>query len=136
MFQEESACTVSRNENVSIPESKRRSVRLEEVLPIQTTAINPKKDPPSFADKDPVQVENHEQMYCNNLLIIWKSLRHLTSLNQVNPRFVGWMTLFFEMIDSKQTKLTYLPSIQKPITEYATFLKCIANPENSREKPT
>ena len=136
MFQEESACTVNCNENVSIPKSKRRSVRLENVRPIQTTAINPIKDPPSFADKDPVQVENHEQMYCNNLLIVWKSLRHLTSLDQVNPRFVGWVILFFETIDSKQTKLTYLPLIQKPITEYATFFKCFANPENLREKPT
>ena len=43
MFQEESACTVNRNENVSIPKSKRRSVRLEDVRPIQATAINPKK---------------------------------------------------------------------------------------------
>ena len=83
----------------------------------------PIKDPPSFADKDPVQVENHEQMYCNNLLIVWKSLRHLTSLDQVNPRFVGWVILFFETIDSKQTKLTYLPPIQRPITEYATFFE-------------
>ena len=123
MFQEESACTVNRNENVSIPKSKRRSVRLEDVRPIQATAINPKKDPPSFADEDPVQVENHEQMYCNNLLIVWKPLRHLTSLDQVNPRFVGWVILFFETIDSKKTKLTYLPLIQKPITEYATFFE-------------
>ena len=59
MFQEESACAVNRNENVSIPTSKRRSVHLEDVSPIQATAINPKKDPPSFADKDPVHVENH-----------------------------------------------------------------------------
>ena len=98
MFQEESACAVNRNENVSILKSKRRSVRLEDVRPIQATAINPKKDPPSFAGKDPVQVENHEKMYCNNLLIVWKSLSHLTSLDQVNPRFVGWVILFFETI--------------------------------------
>ena len=58
MFQEESARTVHRNENVSIPKSKRRSVRLEDVRPIQETAIKSKKDPPSFADKDPVQAEN------------------------------------------------------------------------------
>ena len=95
MFQEESACTVNHNENVSIPKSKRRSVHLEDVHPTQATAINPKKDPPSFADKDPVQVENHEQMYCDNLLIVWKSFRHLTSLDQVNLRFVGSVTLFF-----------------------------------------
>ena len=99
MFQEESACTVNRNETVSILKSKRRSVRLEDVRPIQATAINPKKDPPLFADKDPVQVENNEQMYCNILLIVWKSLRHLTSLDQVNPRCVGWVILFFEMHD-------------------------------------
>ena len=121
MLQEESTCTSYRNENVSIPKSKRHSVRLEDVRQIQATAINPKNDPPSFAEKDPVQVEIHEQMYCNNLLIVWKSLRHLTALGQVNPRFVGWVILFFETIGSKQTKLTYLPPIQKPITEYATF---------------
>ena len=123
MFQEESACTVNRNENVSIPKPKRHSVHLGDVHPIQATAINPKKDPPSFADKDPVQVENHEQMYCNNLLIVWKSLRHLTSLDQVNPRFVGWVIPFFEITDSKQTKLTDLRPIQKPITEYTTLFE-------------
>ena len=69
------------------------------------------------------QVENHEQMYCNNLLTVWKSLRHLTSLDQVNPRFVGWVIMLFETIDSKQTKLTYLPPIQKPIAEYGTFFE-------------
>ena len=47
----------------------------------------------------------------------------MTSLDQVNPRFGGWVILFFETIDSKQTKLTYLPPIQKPITEYATFFE-------------
>ena len=72
MFQEDSACTVNRNENVSIPKSKSRSIHLEDVQSIRATAIYPKKDPPSFADKDPVQAENHEQMYCNNLLIVWK----------------------------------------------------------------
>ena len=40
MFQEESACTVNPNENVSIPKSKRHSVRLADVRPIQATAIN------------------------------------------------------------------------------------------------
>ena len=72
-----------------------KGIVYEDVCPIQATAINPKKDPSSFADKDPVQVENHEQMYCNNFLMVWKSLRHLTSLDQVNPRFVGWVILFF-----------------------------------------
>ena len=48
---------------------------------------------------------------------------HLTSLDQVNPRFIGWVILFFETIDSKQTKLTYLPLIQNPITKYAAFFE-------------
>ena len=40
MFQEESACTVNSNENVSISKSKSCSVRLEDVHPIQATAIH------------------------------------------------------------------------------------------------
>ena len=43
MFQEESACTVNRNENVSIPKSKRRSVRLEDVPQSRQQLSAPKK---------------------------------------------------------------------------------------------
>ena len=35
------------------------------------------------------------------------------------------MILFFETIYSKQTKLTYLPPIQMPITEYGTFFEML-----------
>ena len=136
MFAEGSAYTANRNENVTIPKSERRSIRLENVHPIRTTAINSKKVPPSFANKNPAEVENHKQIYCNNLVIVWKSLHHLTSFDQVNPKFVGWVILFLETIDSKQTKLTYLLPIQKPITEYVTAFRCFANTENLREKPT
>ena len=87
MFQEESACTFNRNENVSIPKSKRRSIRLEDVRPIQATAVNPKKDLHLLTK---ILFKLKTMSKC--ITIIYRSLLlHLTSLNQVNPRFVGWV---------------------------------------------
>jgi hypothetical protein len=41
----------------------------------------------------------------------------------LNPRFVGWVILLFKKIASKEAKMTYLPPIQKPITDYAAFFE-------------
>jgi hypothetical protein len=123
VFQEESESTVTRDTTVSIPRSKRRSLKNQEEEYFPFSTINPKVEPPSFAENNAVHVEQETEEKCNNLLLLWKSARYLCSADQLNPRFVGWVILLFKKIASKETKMTYLPPIQKPITDYAAFFE-------------
>ena len=63
------------------------------------------------------------QILCEKLLLTWKSVRYLNSSNQRNPRFVGWIIYKFQRAHSEATKMTYLPPILTPITEYATIIE-------------
>lgn len=47
VFQEESSGTVTRDNNVSIPKSKRRSLKLQEDEQVPVSTIKPKTDPPA-----------------------------------------------------------------------------------------
>ena len=51
-------------------------------------------------------------------LSLWKNLRSINVSFQIYPRFVGWTTQLFKVLDLKQTVFTYLPPIEKPITSY------------------
>ena len=108
VFQEQSKSTITRDTNVSIPKSKRRSITTQEEYHHSTT-INPKAEPPSFAESIAINVEQETEEKCNNLLLLWKSARYLCSADQLNPRFVGWVILLFKKTASKETKMTYLP---------------------------
>ncbi len=123
VFQEESEGVASRNEAISIPRSKRRSLLLEDAPPVAYSTVHPKTEPPTFAGKTAVYVKEDSEAHCSSLLILWKSLRHMSATDQVNPRFAGWIILLSKKTDSKETKLTYMPPIQKPITEYAAFFE-------------
>ena len=95
VFQEQSKSTITRDTNVSIPKSKRRSITTQEEYHHSTT-INPKAEPPSFAESIAIHVEQETEEKCNNLLLLWKSARYLCSADQLNPRFVGWVILLFK----------------------------------------
>ena len=56
VFQEQSKSTITRDTNVSIPNSKRRSITTQEEYHHSTT-INPKAEPPSFAESIAIHVE-------------------------------------------------------------------------------
>ena len=101
VFQEESESTVTRDTTVSIPRSKRRSLKNQEEEYFPFSTINPKVEPPSFAENNAVHVEQETEEKCNNLLLLWKSARYLCSADQLNPRFVGWVILLFKKIASK-----------------------------------
>ena len=103
VFQEESESTVTRDTTVSIPKSKRRSLKNQEEECFPFCTINPKIEPPSFALNNAVRVEQDVEEKCNNLLLLWKSVRYLCSADQLNPRFVGWVILLFKKIASKAT---------------------------------
>ena len=112
VFQEESECTVIRDTTVSIQKSKQRSFQNQEEVHFPFSTINPKVEPPSFAENTAVHVEQEAEEKCNNLLLLWKSARYLCSADQLNPGFVGWVILLLKKIASKETKITYLPPIQ------------------------
>ena len=95
---------------MEIPEAKR-----SQRTPVK--AIQPKRNPPSFAEKYAVTVDEKNLLERQNLLVLWKSMRYLASEDQLHPRFVGWLTLLFKKIGSKETRMTYLPPIKLPITE-------------------
>ena len=60
---------------------------------------------------------------CLQLLILWKSIRFLSSDDQTHPKFSGWIISQVEKTDSKKTSMTYLPPISSPITEYDTIIQ-------------
>lgn len=76
-----------------------------------------------FAENNAAHVDQEAEERCNNLLLLWKSARSLCSAGQLNPHFVGWVILLFKNIARKETKMTYLPPIQKPIADYAAFFE-------------
>jgi hypothetical protein len=95
---------VTRGNNVSIPRSKQRSLKLQEDEQVPVSTIKPKTDPPSFAENNSVHVKEENKAYCNKLLLLWKSVRYLCSTDQVNPRFVGWVILMFKRFLAKKLR--------------------------------
>ena len=66
LFQEESACSANRNENFSIPKSKRRSITLEVVRPIRQQLSTPKKIHLHLLTKILFKLKTMSKLYCNN----------------------------------------------------------------------
>ena len=52
VFQEESESTITRDTTVSIPKSNRRSIKNQEEEYLPFITINPKVEPPSFAENN------------------------------------------------------------------------------------
>ena len=86
-------------------------------------AVNSKAEPPSFVEAQARPAPFDADMFCAKLLMLWKSVRYLSSANQTNPRFVGWIVNHFQQAHSKATLMTYLPPISTPITEYSTIIE-------------
>ena len=122
-FQETSLQAVARKEDVSIPKSKRRSIQVASQLKEAEKKISPKTNPPTFDGQMCVQVKDNIDLIAKKLLVIWKTVRHLSSEDQMHPRFVGWIICLFQKAASHATKMTYLPPIQTPITEYQTIVQ-------------
>lgn len=115
-FQEESSEAILRNEDVSIEKSKRRSIHLPPPVAAPRQKINPKIEPPSFAGMTMVEARTEVAAVCLKLLTLWKSVRYLKSIDQLHPRFVGWIICLFKIADSKVTKMTYLPPLPTHIS--------------------
>ena len=52
------------------------------------------------------------------------------------PRFFGWITELLEVPGLKQTVLTYLPPIEKPIKSYETIVKVFTGGSEQLSKQT
>ena len=61
----------------------------------------------------------------DKLLLIWQLMRRFCSAPQRIARFVGWIVQVFGKSNSKPTRITFLPPIRQPITEYSTVIECI-----------
>ena len=112
-----------RQEETTIPKSNRRSIQLLADQEDPHVTIQPKKEPPSFAAESSRQPSSEHEEFCEKLLALWKSVRLLSSADQIHPRFVGWVVALFQQANSKKTSETYLPPISTPITEYSTIVK-------------
>ena len=69
----------------------------------------------------------YDSTLANRVLLSRKLLRQLhgTANQQAVSRFVGWVSLIFGKLHSTGTKITFLPPIHNPITDYSTILECI-----------
>ena len=112
-----------RQEETTIPKSNRRSIQLLPDHKNPHVTIQPKKEPPSFAAESSRQPSTDSNEFCEKLLTLWKSVRLLSSADQIHPRFVGWVIALFQQANCKKTSMTYLPPISTPITEYSTIVK-------------
>ena len=84
--------------------------------------IIPHKSPTLFDDVDQ---GTYSDMYASALPLIWKMQRQLHRGNQVvSYRYVGWITSIFKE-NTQKTKLTFLPVIRNPITQFSTIIECI-----------
>ena len=90
-FQEEGYGSAMRSEEVSIPKSNRRSIKLTKETDNAHATIQPKKEPPSFAGMGINEEEHGADKLCSNVLVMWKSVRFLSSGDQIHPRFSLWI---------------------------------------------
>ena len=73
-FQEEGLGTTVRNEEISIPKSKRRSIQLTEETDVVHIAIQPKKEPP-YSGMNLDKPNPATDKMCSHLLVVQKSIK-------------------------------------------------------------
>ena len=120
-FQEITDDTTLTEIQLSISKSDRRSLEHTDSLPVPPK-INSKRNTSLFP-YGPTPKPTSRSSIRNDLLPIWKLLRYIRSYFQIYPRFVGWVTQLYRNLDKKQTVLTYLSPIQRPITVYGTIIE-------------
>eukprot|EP00794_Sanderia_malayensis_P013273 gene13273-14641_t len=117
MFQEETNETCVRRDDINIPKSKRRSLKLKEANETPVSSIQPKRNPPSFADKDPVAVDEKDLTESQNMLILWKLMRYLSLQDQKSKDAPDKTTLETLMSDE---------AVQEYIKQYNEVIeKCL-----------
>ena len=123
VFQEKSPSAKLSEQNISITNSKRRSIILENDEPLPATRINPKTNPGIFQSCSGADQNDGVFTLIDNILVAWKIFRHTNKDKSIWPRFSGLVALLFKKESSERTVLTYLPPIPKPISEYSTIIE-------------
>ena len=110
----------------TIPRSKRRSLQAAPER-IPDVRIDKKKEPvlvSSNTDNQTAQQSQCDVEKFNNLYEKWTTSRLLASKDQVEPNFAGFCVKSAEEgTILEETKLTYLPPINAPITDFPTTCK-------------
>ena len=122
-FQEISSNTTLNNVDEEITPSGRKSLRVIGCA-LPPVNINPKKPPKGF-EKENIDgtVINNERF--SEILTLWKLSRRIFGGDkQFIPRFIGRVIKVFKKKDAK-TILTFLPPINRPITEFSTVCETI-----------
>ena len=129
-FTEQANDTVVDPLSLSIPRSKRRSLPEASSLVLPEVRVNKLKEPvivsSSFSETDIInlreKVDSFETFYA-----VWVILRLLNSADQELPMLSGWSIRVQQTVHNdvtiQKTKLTYLPPINAPITDFATMAK-------------
>ena len=107
-----------------IPKSGRRAVSFQQIN-LPQRKIVPHKNPVPFGDISEEQ-QNVDQSRANTLFLLWRLMMKVSSMpTQTVSRFVGWVIKALGAPNSKCTRITFLPPIRNPITEYSTIIECI-----------
>ena len=123
-YQEHSQGTKEQHQQIDMIPSNRTTVQvIRNQLP--SRKINPHTNPSLFINSS----QNNSpdiQILAENELLLWKIARRIhTKSKQSIPRFVGWVIKSYQEVDTKKTVITYLPPINKPISNYSTVTDCI-----------
>ena len=123
-YQEESNQSIELQVVADIPRSGRRAVSYESTS-LSQRKIVPHKNPVLFGGVVEEE-ENTTQIHVDRLLLLWRLMRKVSIVpTQTVARFVGWVLQTQGTPDSKCTRITFLPPIRNPITEYSTIIECI-----------
>ena len=90
-------------------------------MPFPRLTINPKTNPGLITELN-THPESH-QKESQRLLSLWKLSRYANCKKRNQPRFAGWIIKVFRVMQREPTRLTYLPPIQTPITQYGTIIE-------------
>ena len=104
-----------------MPRSKKRTVSVAPLnLPERKILLH--KEPVQFQGLSPFEYDDYG---ASQILLCWKLLRQVHSGDkQEIAWFVGWITQQQPRLQ-KNTKITFLPPIRYPISNYTTVLECI-----------
>ena len=110
-FQEITIESVSMDAEISAPNSGRISLLKCDHETSIASKINPNRNPPILYGLNPPTKSELKLQHGIFSLCLWNHLQSINDCSQIYPRFVGWITQLFKVLDLKQTLLAYLEPI-------------------------
>ena len=75
----DAAAVVIRQEEISIPKSKRRSIEISGENVRKRVAVNSKAEPPSFIEAQACPALSDAKLLCEEQILLWKYVRYLSA---------------------------------------------------------